>query len=75
MVVLKPLYKIAEAGAYQQAIYSKYYKEKLFITIFTYNPYLLITTLKEIFRVMGIQINNTIILVNKKFLTFKKDKL
>jgi len=75
MVVLKPLYGIAEAGTYWWAIYSKHYKEKLFITTSTYDPCLLITTLKEIFRVVGMQIDDTIILTNKKFLALKEDKL
>ena len=45
------------------------------MTISIYNPYLLITTLKEIFRVIKIQIDNIIILANKKFLAFKENEL
>ena len=75
MVVLKPLYGIAKAGTYQWATYSKYYKEKLFMIISTYDPCLLITTLKEIFGVVGMQTDDTIILVNKKFLAFEEDEL
>ena len=54
MVMLKPLYKIAEAGTYQQAIYSKYYKKKLLITTFIFNPYFLIITTGTPFRIIGI---------------------
>ena len=53
MVVLKPLYKIAEAGTYQWATYSKYHKEKLLIAIFIFNPYFLITTIGTPFEIVG----------------------
>ena len=64
MVILKPLYRIAEAGTYQQAIYSKYYKEKLLITIFIFNPYFLIITIGTPFGIISIYTNNIIILKN-----------
>jgi N-glycosylase/DNA lyase len=65
IVVLKLLYRVAEAGTYWWAIYSKYYKEKLLITIFIYDLYLLVTTTREVFGIVGIQTNNIIILGNK----------
>ena len=75
MVVLKLLYKIAEAGIYQGAIYNKHYKEKLLITIFIFNPYFLITTIGTLFGIISMQTNNIIILENNQFLAFKEDKL
>ena len=57
--MLKPLYRIVEAGTYWWATYSKYYKEKLLIIISIFNPYFLII----------------IILKNNQFLVLKEDKL
>ena len=51
--MLKPLYKIAEAGTYWWAIYNKYYKEKLLIIIFIFNPYFLIITTETLFKIIG----------------------
>jgi N-glycosylase/DNA lyase len=65
IVVLKPLYRVAKAGTYWWAIYSKYYREKLLMTTSIYNLYLLVTTTRETFGIMGIQTNDTIILGNK----------
>jgi hypothetical protein len=41
----------------------------------TYNPYLLIILTNSIFRVIGIQTNNTIILGDKRFLIQEKQEL
>ena len=62
MVILKPLYKIVEAGTYWWTTYSKYYKEKLLITTSIFNPYFLIITTGTLFRIIGMQTNNIIIL-------------
>jgi len=62
MVVLKLLYRIAEAGTYWWATYSKHYKEKLLITTSIFNPCFLITTTGTLFGIVGMQINNIIIL-------------
>ena len=40
-----------------------------------YNPYLLITTKKEAFGVVSIQINNTLFLAFEEFTTLKDSKL
>ena len=40
-----------------------------------YNPYLLITTKKEAFGVVGIQTNDILFLASKKFTTLKDNKL
>jgi hypothetical protein len=46
-------------------MYSKYYREKLLITIFIYDLYLLVTTTREVFGIVGIQTNDIIILRNE----------
>jgi hypothetical protein len=46
-------------------MYSKYYKEKLLMTIFTYDLCLLVTITRETFGIVGIQTNDIIILGNK----------
>jgi hypothetical protein len=46
-------------------MYNKYYEEKLLITTSTYNLYFLIIITKDIFGIVGIQTNNTIILGDK----------
>ena len=43
--------------------------------ISTYNPCFLITTKKEIFGIVRIQTNNTLILALKEFLVLKDNKL
>ena len=43
MVVLKPLYNIAEADTHWWATYSRHHKEKLGMVSSTYDPCLLIT--------------------------------
>jgi hypothetical protein len=54
MVVLKPLYRIPEAGTHWWATYYKYHKEKLFMITSTYDPCLLITTIEDVFGIVGI---------------------
>jgi len=54
MVVFKPLYRIAEAGTYWWATYSKHHKEKLLITTFIFNPCFLITTIGTPFGIISI---------------------
>ena|ERR1700735_3566635 len=75
IVVLKLLYGIPEAGTYWWAIYYKYYKEKLSIIISTYDPCFLITTKKEVFGLIGMQTDNTLILVLEEFLVLEDNKL
>jgi len=75
MVVLKPLYRIVEAGTYWWATYSKHYKEKLLITTSIFNPCFLITTIGTLFGIISMQTNNIIILGDNQFLALKEDKL
>jgi hypothetical protein len=74
IVVLKPLYRIPKAGTYWWAIYYKHYKEKLSMVISTYDPYFLITT-KEVFGLVGMQTNNTLILALEEFSVIEDNKL
>jgi hypothetical protein len=75
MVVIRPLYRIAEAGTYWWATYSKYYKDKLFMAISTYDPCLLITIIENGFGIVGIQTDDIIILADEPFSTLKKNEL
>jgi predicted nucleic acid-binding protein len=75
MVVLKPLYKIAKAGTYWWAIYSKHYKEKLLITTFIFNLCFLITTTGTPFGIISMQTDDIIILRDNQFSAFKEDEL
>jgi hypothetical protein len=73
IVVLKPLYGIPKARTYWWAIYYKHHKEKLSIITFTYDPCFLIIT-KEVFSLIGMQIDNTLIIVLKEFSVLKDDE-
>jgi len=53
MVMLKPLYRIAEVGTYWWATYSKYYKEKLLITTSIFDPCFLIITTGTLFGIVS----------------------
>jgi len=75
MVILKPLYRITEAGTYWWATYSKYYKEKLLITTFIFNPCFLIIITGTLFGIISMQTNSIIILGDDQFLALKEDKL
>jgi hypothetical protein len=56
-------------------MYNKYYKKKLLIDTFTYNPYLLIIITNSAFGVVGIQTNDIIILGDKYFSAREKYEL
>jgi hypothetical protein len=73
--VVKLLYKVAEAGTYWWAMYSKYYKEKLLMDTSIYDPCLLITTTNSIFRIINMQTDNIIIFRNKRFLAQEEYEL
>jgi len=75
MVVLKSLYGIAKAGTHWWATYNKYYKEKLLMTIFTFDPCFLITTTGISFGIVSMQTDNTIILGDEQFSALKEDEL
>ena len=73
--MLKPLYKITKAGTHWWAIYSKHHKEKLLITIFIFNPCFLIITMGTLFKIIGMQTNDIIILGDNQFSALEEDKL
>ena len=75
MVVLKPLYGIAEAGTHWWATYFKHHQEQLSMTTSTFDPCLLITTTKEPFGVVGMQTDDTLILGDDKFSALEEDEL
>ena len=45
------------------------------MTTFIFNPYFLITTTGTLFRIIGMQTDNIIILKNDQFSALKEDKL
>ncbi|KAI1006956.1 hypothetical protein K3495_g1267 [Podosphaera aphanis] len=68
MVVIKPLYGIAEAGTHWWATYSTHHREKLQMTTSTYDPCLLISTAKtRSFGIVAMQIDDTLILGDSAF--------
>jgi hypothetical protein len=75
MVVLKPLYGVAEAGTHWWATYSKHHREKLLMTTSTYDPCLLVTTTREAFGIVGMQTDDTIILGNEQFSAREEQEL
>jgi hypothetical protein len=76
MVIIKPLYEIAEAGAYWWATYFKHYCEQLNIETSTYDLCLLIIIANfEHFGIMEMQTDNTFGLYNEGFLALKAEKL
>ena len=66
MMVVKPLYSIAEAGTYWWATYSRHYKEKLGMVTSTYNSCLLVTNNSPL-GIIDIQTDNTVILEDNSF--------
>lgn len=68
MIVLKPLYGIAEAGTHWWATYNTHHREKLHMISSSYDPCLLIST-KETgsFGIVGMQTDDTIILGESSF--------
>jgi len=75
MVVIKPLYGVPEAGTHWWATYHKHHKEKLSMVTSTYDPCLLITTIKEAFGVVGMQTDDTLILGSDEFSNLEEDEL
>ncbi|KAF2178927.1 hypothetical protein K469DRAFT_731374 [Zopfia rhizophila CBS 207.26] len=75
MIIRKPLYEIPEAGTHWWATYYKYHKKKLFMITLSYDPCLLITIKKGVFRVVGMLTDDTLFLASKKFTTLKDSKL
>ena len=74
MVVLKPLYGIAEAGTHWWVTYSHYHKEKLGMVSSTYDSCLLITDNGPL-GIIGIQTDDTVILGDEEFSGRKTDAM
>lgn len=75
MVVLKPLYGIAEAGTHWWATYFTHHKEHLLMNTSTYDPCLLISTVKDAFGIVGMQTDDTLILCDENFSTIEEKEL
>ena len=76
MVVIKPLYGIAEAGAHWWATYFKHHCEKLHMTTSTYDPCLLMTTKSSrYFGVVGMQTDDTLGMTDAAFAKQEEDEL
>ncbi|KHJ33034.1 hypothetical protein EV44_g5522 [Erysiphe necator] len=73
--ILKPLYGIPEAGTHWYNTYHKHHCEKLFMKTSTYDPCLLISDKKEIFGLVGMQTDDTLILGNKNFILLENDEI
>ena len=66
MMIIKPLYDIAEAGTHWWATYSRHHKEKLEIVTLTYDSYLLVTDNGPL-DIVGMQTDDTVILGDRRF--------
>ena len=75
MVVLKPLYGIAEAGTHWWATYSRHHRERLSMITSTFDPCLLITSTGTPFGIVGMQTDDTIILSDSQFSKLEEEEL
>ena len=75
MLVIKPLYGIAEAGTHWWATYNKHHRERLMMKTSTYDPCFLITTNRDSFGIVGMQTDDTIILSNETFSNLEEEEL
>ena len=76
MVVIKPLYGIAEAGAYWWSTYFKHHTNKLQMETSTYDPCLLISKSTAAgFGMVGIQTDDTLGLSDNHFAAKEEDEL
>ena len=68
MVVVKPLYGIAEAGTHWWATYFKHHRDQLKMITSTYDPCLFISNSDSTcFGIVGMQTDDTLILANDEF--------
>ena len=74
--VIKLLYGVLEARTHWFRTYYQHYRVKLEIETSTYDPYLLITKeLNGLFRVVGMQTDDTLILRDDDFMSRKDTEL
>jgi hypothetical protein len=68
MVVIRPLYGIAEAGAYWWSTYFKHHTERLGMKTTTYDPCLLVTIANSgLFGLVAVQTDDTLDLNDSAF--------
>jgi len=69
MQLIKPLYGIPEAGLHWWSTYYKHHRERLEMATSTYDPCLLLTEGGPLgpFGLVGMQIDDTLIVLNTKF--------
>lgn len=77
MVVVKPLYGIAESGNHWFATYFKHHREKLRLMTSTYDPCLMISEENHPTElgIVGVQTDDTLILATEDFLTNEEKRL
>ena len=76
MVVIKPLYGIAEAGAYWWSTYFKHHTDKLEMETSTYDPCLLISKATAVgFGVVCMQTDDTLGLSDQQFADEENEQL
>jgi hypothetical protein len=76
MVIVKPLYGVAKAGAYWFVTYFKHHIEQLRMAISTYDPCLLVTTNEaDGFGVVGLQTDDSLDLSDDIFATKETKKM
>lgn len=73
--VIKPLYRIAEAGVHWWTTYHGHHCKKLDMSTSTYDPCLLITNSANAFGIVGMQTNNTLMLETLAFSSLKERKI
>jgi hypothetical protein len=71
--VLKPLYKVLEAGNYWFKTYYSHYIQQLDMEQSTYNPCLLHSN--KPLRIVGLQTDDTLFLADKEFADTKQNEL
>jgi hypothetical protein len=75
MVVVKPLYGIAEAGTHWWATYFNHHRENLRMTTSTFDPCLLVTTTRDCFGITGMQTDDTLGLGDQRFFDLEEEQL
>ena len=75
IVVVKPLYGIAEAGTHWWSTYSKHHKNKLQIETSTYDACLLITASPDRFGIVGMQTDDTLGISDLSFAELEEKEL
>ncbi|KAI0994222.1 hypothetical protein K3495_g13960, partial [Podosphaera aphanis] len=75
LLMLKPLYGIPESGNHWWNTYHKHHLERLLMRPSTYDPCLLVSTSKEAFGLIGMQVDDTLGLTDTAFLKREAEAL